>query len=174
METLQRLAENTHSHVGPHTHTSCYYHTPGEVLLIFRVFCPSSSFGGSSWTIQLLPVNGVSQGSVGYLLYINKGNYQLNWESSVASSAMPFSAVLHTCELFWHALLKQCTDTARIKGFIYHWHTHGKAELLCLQQFSTNSQVKNNAKQHYTCIATLKKCLIFQLWADTVYYWFSR
>lgn len=110
--------------MGPHTHTPCYYHTPGEVLLIFRVFffsCPSSSFGVCSWTIQPLPANGVSQGSVGYLLYINKGNYQLNWESSVASSAMPFSAVLYTNVLSWHALVKQCTGTAGIKGFIYFW-----------------------------------------------------
>lgn len=122
METLQRLGwKYTFTHRPTHTYIMLLSHSRGSLINLQSFFCPSSSFGGSSWTIQLLPANGVSQGSVGYLLYINKGNYQLNWESSVASSAMPFSSVLYTNVLHWHALVKQCTSTARIKGFTYRW-----------------------------------------------------
>lgn len=92
--------------MGPHTYTSCYYHTQGNVSLIFRGFCPSSSSGGDSWTIQLLPTNSVSQGSVGYLLYINKSNYQLNGERYVTRSTMPFSTLMYTSVLSQHALRK--------------------------------------------------------------------
>lgn len=120
METLQRLGwKYTFTHRPTHTYIMLSSHSRGS-LINLQSFFPSS-FGGSSWTIQLLPANGVSQGSVGYLLYINKGNYQLNWESSVASSAMPLSSVLYTRILFWHALVKQCTGTGRIKGSTHRW-----------------------------------------------------